>query len=106
MDFSWKVAHGVVLTAQRLISFGLLVSPHCFCGAVLESLSHILFNCPLVQSGLSWLQSLMFRYSPLSPLLLHRHVLFRFNLDELRNLPRVFVYILNVCIILHLARQK
>ena len=26
LDFSWKVAHGVVLTAQRLISFGLLVS--------------------------------------------------------------------------------
>ena len=30
LDFSRKVAHGVVLTAQRLISFGLHVSQHCF----------------------------------------------------------------------------
>ena len=30
LDFSWKVAHGVVLTAQRLISFGLHVSQKCF----------------------------------------------------------------------------
>ena len=33
----------------------------------------------------------------MSPVLLLRHVLFGFNLDELRILPRVFVYILNVC---------
>ena len=26
LDFSWKIAHGVVLTAKRLISFGLHVS--------------------------------------------------------------------------------
>ena len=53
LDFSWKVAHGVVLTAQRLISFGLHVSQHCFCGPVLKSLSHLLFACPLGQSVLS-----------------------------------------------------
>ena len=97
LDFSWKVAHGVVLTAQRLIAFGLHVSQHCFCSPVLESLSHLLFACPLAQSVLSWLQSLMFRYSPMSPVLLLRHVLYGFNLEELRILPRVFVYILNVC---------
>ena len=38
----------------------------------------------------------MFRYSPMSPILLLRHVLFGFNLDQLRILPRVFKYILNV----------
>ena len=97
LDFSWRVAHGVVLNAQRLISFGLHVSQHCFCGPVLQSLSHLLFACPLAQSVLSWLQSLMFRYSPMAPVLLLRHVLFGFNLDELRILPRVFVHILNVC---------
>ena len=73
------------------------MSQHCFCGPVLESLSHLLFACPLAQSVLSWLQSLMFRYSPMFPVLLLRHVLFGFNLEELRLLPRVFVYILNVC---------
>ena len=33
----------------------------------------------------------------MSPVLLLRHVLFGFNRDELRVLPRVFVYILNAC---------
>ena len=97
LDSSWKVDNGVVLTAQRLISFGLHVSQHCFCGPVLESLSHLLFACPLAQSVLSLLQSLMIRYSTISPVLLLRHVLFGFNLDDLRLLPRAFVYILNVC---------
>ena len=73
------------------------MSQHCFCGPVLESLSHLLFACPLAQSVLSWLQSLMFRYYSMSPVLWLRHVLFGFNLEELRLLPRVFVYILNVC---------
>ena len=36
----------------------------------------------------------MFRYSPMSPVLLLRHVLFGFNRDELRALLRVFGYIL------------
>ena len=36
----------------------------------------------------------MFRYSPMSPVLLLPHVLFGFNLEEL---PHVFVHILNVC---------
>ena len=97
LDFSWKVAHGVVLTVQRLLSFGLHVSQHCFCGPALELLSHLLFACPLGQSVLSWLQSLMFRYSLMSAVLLLRHVLFGFKLEELCILPRVFVYILSVC---------
>ena len=80
-----------------LISFGLHVSQHFFCGPSLESLSHFLFAWPLAQSVLCWLQSLMFRYSTITPVLLLRHILFGFNLDELRILPRVFVYILNVC---------
>ena len=84
------------MTAQRLISFGLHVAQHCFCGPVLRSLRHLLYAYPVAQSVLSRLQSSMFRYSPMSPVLLLRHVLFGFNVDELRNLPRVFVYILNV----------
>ena len=40
-----------------------------------------------VASCLGW--QIIFRYSPMSPVLLLRHVLFGFNLDELRILPRV-----------------
>ena len=97
LDFGWKVAHGVVYTAERLLSFGLHVPPSCFCGPALESLEHLLFFCPLAQSVLGWLQSLMFLFSHMSPVLLPRHVLFGFNANELSALPRVFVYMLNVC---------
>ena len=60
IDLSWKVAHGVLYTAQRLFSFGMAVPQACFCGSSPESLEHLFFECPLafsangVQMG-SWL---------------------------------------------------
>ena len=39
----------------------------------------------------------MFLASPLCPSILVRHVLFGFSADELSVVPRVFVYMLNVC---------
>lgn len=97
IDLAWKIAHGVLYTADRLVSFGYDVDPHCFCGAVLECPSHLFFSCPLAQSVLSWLQSLMFSFSSSSPSLVCRHALFGFSPAELRTIPRVFVYLLNVC---------
>ena len=96
IDLSWKIAHGVLYTAQRLGSFGLPVPLSCFCGAPVESLEHLFFLCPLAQSVLSWLQSLLFAFSPMCPVILCRHVLFGFNSDELRVTPRIFVYLLNL----------
>ena len=96
IDLCWKVAHSVLYTAEHLSSFGSAIPTDCFCGPVAESLEHLFFSCPLAQSVLSWLSSLMFCCSPSSPSLLCRHVLFGFNRDELRCVPRVFVYMLNV----------
>ena len=97
IDLSWKVAHGVLYTAKRLSAYGYAVAVDCFCGPAVESLEHLFFACPLAQSVLAWVSSLLFRCSPLAPALLCRHVLFGFNRDELRCVPRVFVYLLNVC---------
>ena len=97
IDLNWKIAHGVLYTAQRLVSFGLPVPLSCFCGSPVESLEHLFFSCPLAQSVLCWLQSLMFSFSPMCPVILSRHVLFGFSPDELRDTPRIFVYMLNVC---------
>ena len=96
IDLSWQVAHGVLYTVDRLLSFGYSLDPHCFCGPVMETPSHLFFQCPLAQSGLSWLQSLMSRFSTLCPVLLCRHVLFGFSPSELRVVPRIFVYLLNL----------
>lgn len=51
-DLSWKVAHGVLYTADRLISFGYHYAPSCFCGYHLECAEHLFFSCPLAKSGL------------------------------------------------------
>ena len=96
IDLNWKIAHGMLYTAERLSSFGLAVPLQCFCGAPVESLTHLFFACPLAQSVLSWLQSLMFAFSPMSPVLLPRHSLFGLDPSELRATPRIFVYMLNV----------
>ena len=69
----------------------------CFCQLAPETPEHLFFSCPLAQSVLSWLQSLMFRSSSRCPSLTSRHVLFGFDPDELCIVPYVFVYMLNVC---------
>ena len=71
-----------------------------------ESVDHLFFECPLAQSVLSWLQSLMFRWSLPASSLAVRHIRFGFSPDELSCVPKVFVYILNVCkFFLWLARN-
>ena len=94
VDLPWQVAHGVLYTVDRLISFGYSHDPHCFCGPVDETPSHLFLGCPLASSVLSWLQSLMFRFSPRRPTLSCRLVLFGFSPSELHAVPRVFVHLL------------
>jgi len=96
-DLSWRVAHGVLYTAERLISLGYAVLPTCFCGYHLECLEHLFFSCPLARSGPDWIQSMLFLASPLAPSISIRHVLFGFSSDDLLGVPRVFASLLNVC---------
>lgn len=97
IDLSWKVAHGVLYTAERLVSFGYDFPLACFCGHHTESLRYLFFDCPLAQSGISWIQSLLTRASPFAPSIEVRPVLFGFSRDEFRCVPKVFAYLLNVC---------
>ena len=96
IDLPWKIAHAVVFTAARLCHFGYDVSLAWFCEERVGTLDHLFFPCPLAQPGISWLQSLLFRSSSLSPVLICRHLLFGFRPDELRVVPRGLVYALNV----------
>lgn len=45
-DLNWKIAHGVLYTAERLSSFGYDMSVSCFCGCPSESAEHLFFDCP------------------------------------------------------------
>lgn len=105
-DLSWKVAHGVLYTADRLISFGYHYAPSCFCGYHLECAEHLFFSSPLAKSGLDWIQSVLFLATPLAPSITVRHVLFGFSSDDFRCVPRVFAYMLNVCKFLVWAQRN
>ena len=41
IDLNWKIAHGVLYTAERLCSFGYDIPKACFCGFHLESSDHL-----------------------------------------------------------------
>ena len=97
IDLNWKICHGVPYTAERLSSFGYAVPLSCFCGYHTESLEHLFFSCPLAQSVIPWIQTLLSTASPLAPSLCVRHLLFGFNSDEFHCVPRVFSYLLNAC---------
>ena len=97
IDLNWKLAHGVLYTAERLASFGYQLRLSCFCGHHTESLDHLFFSCPLAQSGLAWVQTLLSRACPSGPSLSLRHIRVGFSSDELRVVPRVFAYLVNVC---------
>ena len=96
VDLCWRVSHGVLYTAERLVGFGYNIVPNCLCGHPLETLYHLFLWCPLAQSGISWAPSLLFQAAPLAPTQAIRHILFGFSNDELLVVPLVFVYLLNV----------
>ena len=56
-DFSWLLAHGVVLNADRLRpSFRMSsVPPDCFCGAPLENAGHLFFEYSALWPRTFWL---------------------------------------------------
>ena len=61
LDSAWKIADGVLPTADRLIRFGLEIPPQCFCGHI-ESADHLFFDCPLAQQLWFWFISLANSY--------------------------------------------
>ena len=92
---NWRKAHGVMYTADRLISVGYQFDPMCFCGAT-ETPEHLFFSCTLAQQGIAWVQPFYHRASPQAPAINVRIMLFGFTRDELLCVPLAFVYLLNV----------
>ena len=62
LDTSWLACHGVLPTADRLLSFGMSVSPMCHCGQR-ETLTHLFFYCPIAQGLISWFFSVVKQHS-------------------------------------------
>jgi hypothetical protein len=95
-DLSWKLAHGKLLTADRLLGWGLRVSTDCFCSTAPESIPHLFFACPFIQGLLVWALSLFLRVALTAPSFEVRHLLFGYNAWERRCVPPVCSYLLNL----------
>ena len=102
IDVNWKIAHGVLYTADRLVSFGMSVDPMCHCNNDRETLQHLFFDCTFTQSVLLQLQTIFLRVTPLCPRLAPRHLLFGFDEGEREIVPPVFSYVLNLAKFFHL----
>ena len=78
LDTAWKIAHGVIPTADRLIHFQMNVSPHCFCQE-LESLEHLFHSCTTTSQVLMWYSNLLSSHLHNAPLVSIKHVLVGFE---------------------------
>ena len=88
MFFTLRTVSSALVTVLILFAFVVWppnVLPICF------------FLACWLKVFLLWLQSLLFFFSFSCLSLLCRHVLFGFSPDELRSVPRVFIYLLNLC---------
>ena len=47
IDLAWKIADGVLYTADRLASFGYYLQLSCFCNSAPETIDHFFFHFPL-----------------------------------------------------------
>ena len=93
---NWKIAHGVLYTADRLVGFGQQVDPKCFCSTAREDPPHLFFSCVFISALLLWAQTILLRVTPLCPSFQVRHLLFGFSADELEIVPPVATYLLNL----------
>ena len=94
IDLNWKIAHGVLYTADRPASFGYSLPLSYFCGFPCESIDHLSFVLWL--NLFSRLQTLISHWCPPAPSFVLRHARFGSNSDESSCVPKIFAYILNV----------
>ena len=87
LDTSWLVAHGVLPTADRLLWFGMTVSPWCHCGRR-ESIEHLFVECSFISPLIDWFHALLSNFRPSLPRPTSREI--RFSYKKADNIPAGF----------------
>jgi hypothetical protein len=94
-DLAWKIAHWVLYTAARLSDFGWdHVDTTCFCGYPMEDIPHLFHGCPLAQSALGWVSSIIHQGIPTAPDITVRRALYCFTRQE--RVPPVYPYMIHL----------
>ena len=94
LDTAWKIAHGVLPTADRLLRFRMQhVQPNCFCGQI-ETADHLFFSCPIASRLWFWFPCQAHQYCrdfpPLSPAAV------RFGFPRSSAVPKGFQMLMHI----------
>ena len=87
LDTVWKIAHGVLPTADRLVRFGMDIPISCFCGHP-ETLDHLFFHCPLASRLWFWFSTMAHHYRTDFPRL--TNTVIRFGFPRSAAVPKGF----------------
>ena len=98
IDLNWKVAHGVLYTASRLVnSFRYTnIDVMCFCRVDEESLEHLFFHCSFAQILVNWVYFQLLRVTPEATPFTVTEILFGFSKARRRCIPKVISWMLLV----------
>lgn len=98
VDLNWKVAHGVLYTASRLVdSFGMAgIDRQCHCGADDETLHHLFFECGYARFLVGWVYFHLLLYDPTASPFTVRELLFGFEKPRRSGIPFVIIWMLHV----------
>ena len=91
-DTAWLSFHGILPTADRLVRFGMKVSPLCFCGEP-ETLLHLFTSCPLALDVLKWFTTKLNQHHLVSSLTTAQ-ILFGFK--SASGVPLMFTALLGI----------
>ena len=98
VDVNWKIAHGVLYTASRLVnSFGMAsIDPQCHCRADEETLEHLFFECRYSRILVGWVYFNLMMYDATATPFSVDKLLFGFSRERRKRIPNVIVWMLLV----------
>ena len=98
VDVNWKIAHGVLYTASRLVhSFGMAnIDVQCHCRADNETLEHLFFECSYARILVGWVYFNLMVVCPSATPFTVEELLFGVDKHRRRNIPHIIIWMLQM----------
>ena len=98
VDVNWKIAHGVLYTASRLVdNFGMAnIDVLCHCRADEETLEHLFFECIYARILVGWVYFNLMVVHPAATPFTVEELPFGINQRQRLNVPHIIIWMLQV----------
>jgi hypothetical protein len=98
IDVNWKIAHGVLYTASRLVTgFGMAnIDLQCHCHADAETLEHLFFECRYARILVGWVYFNLMQYDGSATPFTVEELLFGVSRVRRKLIPNVIIWMLQV----------